>query len=238
MNEIKRNGVRLAQLVGMLLGFSLASHAVVVPGFPGACAQGSPRVPMDGHIIRLGYVVAAPEGWSLVFPDNEGTVAMERVDIADNVGLIGQDPMSALSGSLRVATPPGSYVAAQIFVGDPNQEPVVTCLSGLLPLSSYDPAMYGADFLWLKKASFGNYLKVRTYDKTWNWRRWWGNKFADIRRNFRGFKKNDTQWRPGVYPGSDKRPNKWQNFPTKRPSKRPTILPVQQTRDDRAAVNQ
>ncbi len=231
MKQISGYVLKMSKLIALITILPAASQAIFVPGFPGECGYGSTRVPMDGHIIRLGYVASTPYGWSFVFPDNEATVSMERVDIADNVGLLGQDPAANLSGSVRAATPEGAYVVAQIFVGDPNIEPIVTCMSGLLPLTSYNPALYGADFLWLQKPAFGRWLKVRTYSKSWNWRSWWGNKFGDIRRQFKGFKKGDGKWPSITKPDDERRRQKW-----KRPSKdsnRPTILPVKKLRDGR-----
>jgi len=173
-------------LLGALL-LSAGLQAVVVNGFPQQCALASERAPMDGHMLRLGHIAYTPYGWSFLFPDRQGVEALERVNVADNVGLIGQNPSANPGDSIRLDTPSGAFVVAQIFVGDPNVEPVVTCVSNVMAVNAFDPTIYGADFAWLSKELLWQLLDIRTYDITWNWQAQWGSKIQEIRNQFKGF---------------------------------------------------
>jgi hypothetical protein len=177
----------------LILTLGNSGYAQYLDEFPSQCAYASDREPLPGHIIRLGYVANSPYGWSFFFPDRRTSKTLERVNIIDNVGLIGQDPDEDFNDLIQARTPDGSFVVAQIFIANENQEPVVTCVSRIVPLTRYRPAYYGTSFVWLDRSTFGHWLKWRKYSKKWQWRKWWRKDFANIRKDFRGFKKYDRR---------------------------------------------
>lgn len=184
--------IRNTFIFGWLLFLSYSAGAqYYIEDFPSECAYASDRIPLPGHIIRVGFVNYTPYGWSLFFPDRQDSVNLQRVSIAENVGIIGQNPFDDISQFVRMRTPEGMFLIGQIFVGDPNMEPVVTCLSPTRPLRSYNAGYYGADLNWLNRDTFRKWLGWRKYNKTWKWKKWWGSKFADVRRKFKHFNFKD-----------------------------------------------
>lgn len=159
--------------------------AAEIEGFPEACSDASTREPLPGHIIRLGSVNEGPNGLYFAFPDQNDTTNLQTIDLADNVGLIGQDPNQDLSEMIQNTTPSGSFVVAQVFVGDENQEPVVTCLSRVMPLTQYVPADFGPEWSWLERGYFYERLRYKKYHRHWGWKKWWRNKFHNLRDRYR-----------------------------------------------------
>ncbi len=177
--------------LGVLAGILLSAtniHAVTVNGFPQQCAFATDRAPMEGHILRLGHINNTPYGWSFLFPDKQGMEVLDRVELADNVGLINQTPSVNPYDSIHTETPSGEFLVGQIFVGDPNLSPVVTCVSNVMAIESLDPTIYGPDFVWLNRALLGQLLDIRNYSITWNWQPLWGSRIQEIRNNFKGFR--------------------------------------------------
>lgn len=182
-------GVRLTILALITINVGMNAHLFaqsVLDQFPTECSMASDREALPGHIIRLGFINHTPMGWSLLFPDPRMSDKLQRVGIADNVGIIGQDPDADLSDIVRARTPNGSFVVAQIFVGDESGEPVVTCLSKPRMLSSYQPNYYGSEFLWLEPVAFRRWRSFERYDD-WGWRRWYGRDFGLIRNKYREY---------------------------------------------------
>lgn len=193
--EIRSSLTKLV-LITVSLGISVHVFAQsILDQFPMECSMASDREALPGHIIRLGFVNKTPMGRSLLFPDQRIGERLQRVGIADNVGVIGQDPDDDLSDMIKAQTPGGSFVVAQIFVGDETAEPVVTCISKPRMLSSYQPSYYGSDFLWLEPVVFRRWLKFERYDD-WGWRRWYGRDFGLIRNKYREYHR---EHRPGAW---------------------------------------
>jgi hypothetical protein len=175
---------------GIYLSFNNAhAQSLEIDGFPESCSEATMRAPLDGHIIRAGTVGWTRYGWSFFFPDRNETRNLQRVDVAENVGRIGQDPDESFSDMIRARTPDGTFVVAQIFVGDSDNEPVVTCLSLAIPFRKFAPSYYlGRGWDWLGRDVFIERLKWKKYSK-WNWRKWWGDKYFDnARMKYRKFK--------------------------------------------------
>lgn len=160
--------------------------------FPSECAYADDKEPLPGHIIRLGFVGWTRYGWSFFFPDRRIDGRLQRAPVAFNVGVIGQDPEENLSHIIRARTPEGSFVVAQIFIGEENLEPVVTCVSRPISLARYSSAYYGPDFSWLDRWTFHRWLKVKKYS-TWKYKKRWHRDFDDVRKRFKGWNRDD--WR-------------------------------------------
>lgn len=165
---------------------SSSGIAQYLDDFPTACADATVQEALPGHFIRLGFVRKTPQGLGFVFPERQAHKRLEFVPIADNVGLIGQNPEDNPSQMIASNTPDGAFVVAQIFVGDENTPPIVTCLSQPNPLAQYQPSLYGPDFAWLDASAFGRWILVEDY-VGWRWKEWWGNDFARVRGDFKSF---------------------------------------------------
>lgn len=161
--------------------------------FPYACSTANDREPMSpGHILQLGFITPTSYGWSFMFP-GKGRSNLLRIGMLDNAGIIGEEQFDNLNSLIRFRTPGSSFVVAQVFVGD-EENPVVTCVSRPIALTSYTPSYYGNDFSWLDRASFGRWLGYRKF-RNWNHRYHRDNRFKDIRVNFRKYFKDDRRWR-------------------------------------------
>ncbi len=188
MNKFSVVGNKLLFSGACLLIFSSAARAVVVDGFPEACSEATVRQPLPGHIIQLGTVNATPEGLMFSFPDQNDPDGLQTIGLAENVGLIGQNPGIDLSQMIQNGTPSGSFMVAQVFIGDGQDEqaePVVTCLSKFIPLSTYVPSYFGPEWSWLDRGIFIERLRFKRYHR-WDWRRSHRrDSFDSVRRRFR-----------------------------------------------------
>src|SRR5690606_26220053 len=106
-------------------------------------------------------VALSQYGWSFFFPDERDSQSLQRVGIADNAGLIGQNPEQDLGSLIKTRTPPGSFVVAQIFIGDPNYEPLATCISQPTLVTRFVPTYYSGDWSWLDRGRLGYWLKYK-----------------------------------------------------------------------------
>lgn len=134
-----------------------------------SCLDAVMDSPLPGHILKVGQIVAAKDGKAMfIFPE-QGTDELAQIPIEDTVGIIGSEE----NGLARILSTPmtnNQYVAAQIFVGeDDNQPPMVSCVSMPMPVSNYNPVMYGADYRWLERSVFVNMLRYTKY-RPWNWK--------------------------------------------------------------------
>lgn len=164
-----------------LIGAPLKSQSVM-DIFPYECENASDREALPGHVLRVGFVASTSSyGWSFFFPDQRISESLQMVPVAENVGLIGIG--EANLSELQLRTPPGSFVVGQLFVGDQNAEPVVTCLSRPILLTRYVPKYYGFANLWLDRGTFGTWLKYRKFSK-WKWRDRWHRDIYSIRTKF------------------------------------------------------
>lgn len=182
MNKFKPLGFRI-----FLLGIFLLPNfinAADIDGFPMLCSEANDRQALPGHILRLGMVNASYEGMYFSFPDQNDPSSLQQIGIADNVGLIGQNAEEDFSDEIKNGTPPGSFVVAQVFVADENAEPVVTCLSRAMPVTTYNPAYFGTAWTWLRPGIFIERLRWKRY-RPWRWRNWYGSTFRSIRSNWR-----------------------------------------------------
>lgn len=184
MNKLLSGARKLLFSSACLLIASNAAHSVAIEGFPEGCSDASTRQALPGHILRLGTINVGPGGLFFSFPDRNDTTNLQTVDLADNVGLIGQDPSQDISQMVRTATPDGSFVVAQVFIGDEQDEPVVTCISQMIPVTRYVPSDYGDDWSWLDPGIFVERLRWKRHSH-WNWRGWWRRDFDRIRGDFR-----------------------------------------------------
>ncbi len=175
-----------------LLIFSSAAGAVVVEGFPPACSEATTNQALEGHIIQLGVINAGPEGLLFSFPDQNDRRNLQSIGLADNVGLIGQDPEQDFSEMIKQGTPEGSFLVAQVFIGDEQSEPVVTCLSRVIPITRFVPSDYGPRWSWLDRGIFIERLRWKRH-RPWNWRKWWNRDFSSIRSRFRDSGR-DRRW--------------------------------------------
>lgn len=190
MRNRKKTFVKIV-VAALLANFAGGAYAFVddyLDGFPAACSEATPQMPMPGHILRLGFVSNTPMGWSFLFPEKYSRGMLERVLLLDNAGLIGQEPDADYGADIRFRTSAGQFVVAQIFVGDQNSEPVVTCVSTPVPLTQYRPDYYGSYFNWLDMSSFGTWLNYRKFGK-WKWRNHWN--FGNLRSKFSKFWKRE-----------------------------------------------
>lgn len=210
MNKIKQYSPFLVAFTAVLIA-SYSARAEFLEEFPGECAYATDREPLPGHVMRLGFIGWTRYGWSFFFPDRRITNTLQRVYISDKVGLIGQNPEEDLSGEIRARTPNGSFVVAQIFVGDSNVEPVVTCISRAVLLERYRPSYYGAEFSWLNRGNFGRWLGYRKYS-SWQWKKSWSRDFDNIRRNFKVFKRDDDRRRRLDRDRFDDRNKTWRRY--------------------------
>ncbi len=160
------------------------ANAIDIDGFPAICSEANDRQALPGHILRLGMINASEEGLFFSFPEQNDPQNLQNVGIADNVGLIGQNPSDDFSEQIKVGTPPSTFVVAQVFVADENSEPVVTCISRPIPIRSYDPSYYGAEWNWLRPTIFFQRLRWKRF-RPWRWRTWYGDSFRRIRSSWR-----------------------------------------------------
>ena len=172
-------------LLAIISLFALDISAAMVSGFPEGCSDASTSNALPGHIVRLGMVRQGPDGLIFVFPDRYDTRYLQTVEVAENVGLIGQDPYGDYSDVIRYSTPEDSFVVAQIFVGDERYEPVVSCVSQPIPLTRYYPSDYGSDWSWLDRGVFVERLRHHRHHRSWRWKKWWRRDFDSVRRKFR-----------------------------------------------------
>lgn len=173
------------------------SNATFIEGFPSQCSLASTNVPLVGHILRLGFMQLTPYGWVFSFPDVQNTQYLSNVPIADNVGLIGQDPYADFSQAIFSETPEGTVALAQIFVAADGVEPIVTCVSELISLNTYMPGNYGADLSWLNRDRLGYWFGRRNFGRNWDWQNRWGREFGEIRRKHRWFNERNPDRRFG-----------------------------------------
>jgi hypothetical protein len=167
--------------------------AVSIEGFPDGCNDAPLNQALPGHILRIGKVMQGPgqKGFFFVFPDQKDPKSLQSVDIADNAGVIGGGTLD-----LRTIPPHGSFIVAQIYVGDEKKPPLLTCLSNPTPANQYDPRNYnpfpqeidpntvtGQGFAdWLPVNSLNSWLDSSTF-VPWNWSALWGPKYFT---NFQG----------------------------------------------------
>lgn len=163
-----------------LRGGSLMAQEGYLESFPYECEYATDREPLPGHMLRVGFISSTRYGWSFFFPDERIQSNLQMVGISDSAGLIGSGESL---GEWQMRTPPGSFVVAQIFVGDQEGEPVVTCLSRPILLSRYVPKYYGFSNIWLDRGKLGYWLKWRKYSR-WGWRDRWQGDIYKIRNNF------------------------------------------------------
>ena len=163
--------------------------------FPDECRYASSREPLPGHIIRLGFLAIQPqEPLLFFFPDSSSSQNLDKVPLADNAGELRVKNNPNSDKVVRDATPRGSYVVAQIFVGDASIAPMVTCLSDSIPLSLFDKQGYGRDLAWLTPPSLGKWLNWRDYNVKWDWQKLWSARFQEIRDNFQDWM-DRSSWR-------------------------------------------
>lgn len=168
----------------VLFNWGAAVNAQYIEEFPAMCSEATDRHPLPGHIIRLGFVRWTHYGWSFFFPDERIRDNLQRVSMAQNAGIIAQDPYQDLTHLVKMETPPGSFVVAQIFVGDENIEPVASCISQPILLERYSPSYYGSDWHWLDRAQFNRWSSFKGYSN-WKWKRYWRDDFYHIRSRFK-----------------------------------------------------
>lgn len=161
-----------------IFSLSVGAQANIFQAFPYECEMASDRQALPGHFLRVGFVSNTNNGLAFFFPDERIQNNLQMVPIGENAGLIGIG--AADLNMWRMTTPPGSFTVAQIFVGDQDAEPMVTCLSRPILLTQYVPMNYGYANVWLDRVKFGNYLKWRKYSK-WNWRDRWQRDIYKIR---------------------------------------------------------
>ncbi len=216
-----RNYRFVLHLSGLVIFGLVTSFAQVVIAnnylynFPAMCSEAGPNIPLPGHVLRLGFVSNTPFGWSFLFPERHSESMLERVALLPNAGLIGQHPDQDFSAQMRMRTPAGLFVVADVFVGDPSIPPVVTCVSAPIPLLQYRPAYYGSSWNWLDANNFGRWLKFRKYGK-WQWNRYW--KFDKVRTKYKSYwnKEGTAQYNKyGKYYG------KWKELHPKDKLRRP-----------------
>lgn len=194
----------MKKIYGMML--SLAVFGISVNGqsildiFPDECGNASDREPLPGHFLRVGFISSTAQGLAFFFPDQRLGQSLQMVPVAPNVGLIGYGGVNP--GEIEYRTPPGAFVVGQIFVGDQQGEPMVTCLSRPILLSRFVPRYYGFENSWLDRSTFGNWLRYKKYSR-WKWRDRWQRdiysvrtKFSDFRdRNRSRYDRSDRGWR-------------------------------------------
>lgn len=186
--------------------YVVPSDSNVVRGFPEACATASDRVPMAGHMIRVGFIGNSPDGWGFFFPDEREQDQLQMIEIADNAGMIAQNPADNLYDLIRTQTPESSYVTAQILVGDPTRGPTVTCVSRAAIINNYQPQDFGDQYNWLDRDSLRQWLTYKQY-KRWDWQRFWADDISSIRSRYLGHEQEPQYDRgrdEGYYDDSDK----------------------------------
>lgn len=184
--------ISLGLFLGLLSNANAQSVQEYLGEFPYMCSEASDREALPGHILRLGNLGMTRYGLSFFFPDQRDSQNLQMVSVLENAGIIGQ-PDQQPGLSMR-STPMGSFVVAQVFVGDPDNEPIVTCISPSIPLSSFDSGYYGTSFSWLDRPTLGYWLKYRKFNR-WNWKRHWGRDLFDLRKRFR----DSDRWRSRKY---------------------------------------
>lgn len=165
--------------------------------FPDECLNASSKKALPGHILRLGFLAStSDEGMLFFFPDSPIAQNLDKVHLADNAGELKVQNQEDSDEVFRQATPRGSYVVAQIFIGDASIAPVVTCLSDAIPLSLFDKQGYGKDLAWLTPQLLGKWLSWRDYNPSWNWQKRWSARFQEIRDDFHDWMGMDrSSWR-------------------------------------------
>lgn len=193
----------MKRINSLILGGLFATTATLTHGqeaqeqghehFSQMCSTATVTQAMPGHIIRLGALVTKDADTNFVFPD-QNSENLQQVDVAEEVGVIGQDPSADMN---PMDTPMGSYVVAQIYVGEENQAPMVTCVSDPIPEQQYDPQVYGGTsspaIVVLDRAVFIDRLSYRDVYSPWDWRSSWGD-FAYIRRSYND-NRRDGGWK-------------------------------------------
>jgi len=187
------NNLRFYVAISSVFFISMGANAVLsgpeIQGFPYACRDATLQTALQGHVLRAGTVYWDGSGWAFSFPDHYSSRGLQTAELAQNAGITGlnyddDEPDPPIS-----PTPPNSFVIAQILVGDPNSEPVVTCVSPPLALNRYTPERYlGSEWSWLQGGVFAERLKWKRFHR-WNWKRWWGNNyFRKYRRDYGRFR--------------------------------------------------
>lgn len=194
----KFNFSNLIKILGLTILFATSSQAIFIEGFPSQCAFAPTNMPMVGHVLRIGFVQwSAPFGWIFSFPDVQNAQYLSSVPIAENVGLIGQDPYADFSQAILATTPEGTVALAQIFVGATGMEPLVTCLSQVMPFEDYIPGNYGPDLNWLDRGRLGYWYTQRSFGRNWEWRDRWGGEFSRIRNRYSSYREEHPDRRFG-----------------------------------------
>jgi hypothetical protein len=171
-----------------LLVFSVMSRAELVEDFPEGCAWATMKDPLPYSFLGYGRIEYVADEYIFRYINNTNN-RFSIASVADNVGLIGQEPEQNLSRSLLALTSKKSYVVAQILDRSSlGLEPIVTCISPIFHGQLYEgrPIVFADDYWRVYNRfehSFWNEYRRKRFQK-WKAKR------------LRSYKKYRTRGRP------------------------------------------
>jgi len=166
--------------------YSSALRAEMIQGFPEGCAFATVNEALPYHVLGYGRIRLMEAGWSFQYMDQSVPGPFSIAAVADNLGLMGQDPEQNIILDLIARTPEDKYVVAQILDrSEMGLGPIVTCISPAFSGTIYSnrPIVFGQDY-WLEYRKYRDYqwdnARKRRWDKL---RNRWNDKVFDWRRH-------------------------------------------------------
>jgi len=192
---------------------------LIIKGFPEGCAYATLSEPLPNHILGYGRIDFMGSSFAFQYLDLSRRGAFQVAEVAQNLGLIGQNPEQNLSIDLMARTAQDRFVVAQLLDrSEFGLAPIVTCISPVFfgTLTPGREIIFGRDY-WTNYDRFQHYRHdSRRYERYKRWKnRWQHEEDFDWRKHWR-----DKNW----HKDSDKRPRP----PVLRP--RPKPAPEQTTR--------
>lgn len=193
---------------------------LIIKGFPEGCAYATMNEPLPGHFLGFGRISFMGSSWAFEYMRQTRPGPFQIAEVAQNLGLIGQNPEQNISVDLMSRTSGESFVVAQLLDrSDLGLGPIVTCISPVFRgrLRPGRPIVYGKDY-WTEYDRFIDYRRDPLRRNRWNkWQnRWREDGSQDWRRAWRERKdQRDKHSRPILRPRP--RPNPDENTRPKPP---------------------
>lgn len=180
--------------VYILSVYSSIAHSELIQGFPEGCAFATLNQALPYHILGYGRIRWMGAGWAFQYLDQNVPGPFSIAAVADNLGMMGQNPEQNISMDLLARTPGDKYVVAQILDrSEMGLGPIVTCISPAFfgEIIPYRPIVFGQDY-WSEYRRFRDYRWDDSRRRRWErWKYRWNDRIVDWRRKWREKREHD-----------------------------------------------
>lgn len=162
---------------------------LIIKGFPEGCAYATMNEPLPGQFLAFGRISFMGSSWAFEYMTQTRSGPFQIAEVAQNLGLIGQDPEQNLSVDLMARTSRENFVVAQLLDrSDLGLGPIVTCISPVFRgrLRPGRPVIFGQDY-WTQYDRFIEYRRDPLRRNRWHrWQnRWREDGSQDWKRTWR-----------------------------------------------------